>query len=177
MMRWLWPPQTVGRWGSGQICGTRASSGGLDCHILERCSGPEWSVEIDMPLRQGEECQLTHAAREHFPAEADDEIICRGWRSLRNWVGRMPAIFKWTGSARPVGHSSAARLGGRVISPLAHLLGALLAPVEFFENAAGLVNPKRPGEEGIHRMMAGWSGGPERFCRHLAPAFCRSAQS
>ena len=128
---------------------------GLDCHILERCSGPEWSVEIDMPLRQGEECQLTHAAREHFPAEADDEIICRGWRSLRNWVGRMPAIFKWTGSARPVGHSSAARLGGRVISPLAHLLGALLAPVEFFENAAGLVNPKRPGEEGIHRMMAG----------------------
>ena len=128
---------------------------GMDCHVLEKCSGPEWSVDIDMPLRPGEECQLTHAAREHFPAEADDEIICRGWRSLRNWVGRMPSIFKWTGSARPVGHSSAARLGGGLISPLARVLGSLLAPVESFENAAGLVNPKRPEERGIRRMMEG----------------------
>ena len=126
---------------------------GLDCHVLENSSAPEWSVDIEMPLRPGEECQLTMAARGYFAPEADDEIICRGWRSLASWVGRMPAIFKWTGSARPVGHSPAAGLAGRISAPLARALGGLLAPVEFFENAAGLVNPKRPGEDAVHRMM------------------------
>ena len=127
---------------------------GLDCHVLENSSAPEWSVDIEMPLRPGEECQLTVAARGYFDAEADDEIICRGWKSLASWVGRMPAIFKWTGSARPVGHSPAAGLAGRIAAPFARTLGRILAPVEFFENAAGLVNPERPGEESVRRMMA-----------------------
>ena len=65
----------------------------------------------------------------------------------------MPAIFRWTGSAEPVGHSPAARFAGRICAPFARALGGLLAPVEFFENAAGLVRPKRPGEEAVHRMM------------------------
>ena len=146
--------------GSGALSGRfdlwhKSLEWGLDCHVLEKSSAAEWAVEIDMPLRTGEECQLTQAAREYFPALADDVVICRGWRSLASWVGRMPAIFKWTGSAKPAGHSPAAGLAGGLTAPFARALGRFLAPIEFFENAAGLVNPKRPSEEATHHMMTG----------------------
>ena len=145
--------------GSGALSGRsdlwhKSLEWGLDCHVLEKSSAAEWVVKIDMPVRPGEECQLTGAAREYFPSEADDEVICRGWRSLASWVGRMPSIFKWAGSAKPVGHSPAAGLAGRISAPFYRAMSGLLAPVEFFENAVGLVNPKRPREEATNRMMA-----------------------
>ena len=140
---------------------------GIDCLILERSQRAEWMVTMEMPLREEDDCQLTVAGRDYFERDADQNSICCGWDSLARWVGRMPNIFLWTGSAKPAGFSRIAAAGGRLVRPVSRLLGSTLAPFEVLENAVGLVNPLLPdaglmaaalkrGEDAVSSFAAGW---------------------
>tara|TARA_B100000686_G_scaffold343189_1_gene423591 strand:- start:243 stop:1118 length:876 start_codon:yes stop_codon:yes gene_type:complete len=127
---------------------------GMDCYILESSSTEEWSIDnIEMPLRTQQDCQLTETTKGYFPELADDANISRGWSSLVRWVRRMPAIFKWTGSAKPRGHSRGARLTGSLTNCVTRPFSRLLEPIRYLENGVGLMSPLRPKDDVIQEML------------------------